>query len=1682
MAENENNTKVSIEVSAVTNKANNEKVGKDVADGVIKGVGDKGHIKVPVDITVPIDKNNDKLTKAQNVVVKAINKMTKEGFVASGKDVDDLTSKFKQFTKNLDQAGKGRQNKIFREIRKQVEDLQKTYNNLKVPKVTPKITGAKTRKVKTKYDEYLDKQENYSKKSQGAGERVELNKELDYARKNKSLTPSSGNIRETSTDENLMRLSEFSSHGSKWASELARILEEEKEKSAKTLVKYIDPQYAKNTKGGRKTTEEEFLTDTVSVVLKDLRKAFLQLESGSKDVTLDQLKEYAAVIKVLNTQLGRTVETTDMMIHNTIEKRYSDSEKKRMGFTDLEEGQEKGIGPGHKYAKDLRNQLYKSMKQWDKEVSADKIAREILTETEKTLNRIDEKRKGKRQTDEVISKTKESDAYKNDLERLNSAIDDTTKAVESNTTFTKIGNTKETIDSTNEQKIEKENVNINTDTAKTVEEDKDSGFNTQSNSDAVINILKDILSQIKILLPKDKDDKNNIKQKVEQSSNKEDRSFEMSAAYDTLAEIFEPIPKFKALMPLQNSMKKSLDIPKGVSKIEWNKIFPKLIKSKEPPYEPKVGTSKVYASPIEPIKNLIYNIEKLSGSTKEYDDILNATAEDQDKLAAERIVKYGLNNGRNPNDTGDIARIKRALELFRANKTSIETNKELLQNIKLTPSINIDTTEITKSFNKILRGKQMRNAQMGGSPLRQAFGAITGFIGMPSLEKSRAIADGLNQVFANMNDALQRVTSSIQTYETNLRGLEEEGKAQFDDEGNLIEGTSAAKKTFADLEESKLVLQTILADYGMMDELIKKTGGNYAKLIKHMSFSSAVLKNNNNIIRNLNAGLDKGGKALKFQRRTAEILNYTFQLMSRSAGQVLKSWLRMLNPINWVKGIAGQIKSLFADFGSYDVKWQRTMNVIKVNFQRIMKPAMEWIAQKLVNIIGFFDIISQKIQSAFGNIPISLFDQAGAQSEQIRRNLEAAANVTLGFDELHDVGTDQSGANDLMGEIYKPQLSKEWEDLANKIGDTLGSFFKGDLGFGEVCNVILELLGKLLGDIGKKIWDWFKQTAIGKYITEHWKGILATILTAFLTWKLLKIAGSTLFNALFGKLLEKGAISGIFSKLGGWISNSLSSLSTKDGILGFVGNFGQGIMMAFQTLFAGGKYSLIGTLKEMFTNSAAITEAGSWGSMIGFALTKGLLATLTGYATYKVIDHFGNNLADKTSYNLGIEYAGGKEEDKKGTFWDKAGAIGGGAAWGAITGGIVGGLPGAIIGGIIGGVAGTIQTVLRPALEKAEVAARSLNGELQSVSFNEAQVQVFQEQSDVLKQQLDLLKQSLDLSTQSVYDQGEKLGISKTRMDELIEATQNGTFTTSMLTDSETELSSSLTDLAQKQEHAKEVAEKLEEAQKKLLKAQTELSIAQDIEAGNFEIAAARIEVAEAQGVYSTEEATDRRIELFEKCADEERANLLQDLTPDQRKRMTDLNSLTDIELAKLNTAWQNSSETTRNAILDGLDENTQAEFKRRMDQIDQEIESHKGFWQGIGDTLAEIFSFGHANTWTYNGEVKYEDEVRKGKIKIQKNALGTNYVEADGLQYLHQGEAIIPKKYNQPYQPDNNSNLESAINELTQQVRQISSQVNQGINVSGEFRQRGSDLVATVERAKNKNGNQPLNNMAFAR
>ena len=416
-----------------------------------------------------------------------------------------------------------------------------------------------------------------------------------------------------------------------------------------------------------------------------------------------------------------------------------------------------------------------------------------------------------------------------------------------------------------------------------------------------------------------------------------------------------------------------------------------------------------------------------------------------EKLRAERISKFGLTKEDKAGATGDVSTAYRRKSVYGWDK---QGDSNPFKDLKLSDSLKIDTTDITSSLQDVIQKNQF-NAQSGGV-MRNIIGSMTGYLGMPSLEKTRAQADGLNAIMAEIRKAAQDILQNIQSKETDLRGMQQSGQAVFNDDGtmNMDKSSKEAISLFGNLEEQKMALRGVLADAAMVDNVVQSTGGNVNQILQQLGFAAPELRKCNTILQNLNAGLDKSGKALKFQTRTAEVLNYSFQLMARSVGQMIKRWLLMLNPINL-------IKRAFQDFASYDVKWQRTMNVIKYNIRRIIKPFMQWLAQQIVNVIGLVNALLKGIGKVFGK-NWDLFDQAAASTEKMEEDFEKINNAAAGFDELHDISSasgESDPANDLLGDIYTPQ----WDGL----------------------NKILEKIGESIGKIIKAVsnwtfWDWLK--------------------------------------------------------------------------------------------------------------------------------------------------------------------------------------------------------------------------------------------------------------------------------------------------------------------------------------------------------------------------------------------------------------------------------------------------------------------------------------------------------------------------------------------------------------------------------------------------------------------------------
>ena len=174
-------------------------------------------------------------------------------------------------------------------------------------------------------------------------------------------------------------------------------------------------------------------------------------------------------------------------------------------------------------------------------------------------------------------------------------------------------------------------------------------------------------------------------------------------------------------------------------------------------------------------------------------------------------------------------------------------------------------------------------------------------------------------------------------------------------------------------------------------------------------------------------------------------------------------------------------------------------------------------------------------------------------------------------------------------------------------------------------------------------------------------------------------------------------------------------------------------------------------------------------------------------------------------------------------------------------------------------------------------------------------------------------------------------------------------------------------------------------------------------------------------------------------------------------------------------TAWDN----IKNSIVNGAKsawEGCKGFFQNIADGVKKAWEGVTDFASNTGQRFGNFF-----NGKGFKTDEEYNEFVKKHPEYASMD-VGTNYVPNDGLAYIHKGEAVIPAKYNNPYRPEGNDRLEGAINTLTRQVEQISNMVNQGIPVKGEFKQRGSDLVATVERASNKVSNGILSQKQYAR
>lgn len=1382
---------------------------------------------------------------------------------------------------------------------------------------------------------------------------------------------------------------------------------------------------------------------------------------------------------------------------------------------------------------------------------------------------------------EELKSTSDTAKLVNDLTKIQEGISEnatetkkSTKATETQTNYDKIENASERVADTAQETEQKATTDANKEEAKEISADAQTGFNTDNNAKELLNDQSDLkrimgkeikdtltgilsaLSMLKSLNGLGTATKLQTDSSMQPCCDALTKLVEIAQHIDvTTGNVLQGLISMGAKLPTnlpalikgETVKDRPVDKEPFIDKTDHNKLYSKQLqdriekernsmfvknsvekykterKDKQDMYDRLFGKGGVNdANSAKNIKDLgkkgantlqrtkaimsSFQPNNKSDVRKNAREISTMSAEQQAALRARRINTFGLSDRGRATATGDVSQTYRVKRNYGWGKNIENPFKDL----NLTDGMQIDTTAVTEALQNAIQ-KNMFDAQTGGG-WKNLIGAMTGYVGMPSLEKSRAQADAANQMMANIRAVVQDILNDIQSKETDLKGLENKGLVSFEN-GKLVEDKSkngAGTKLFADLEDQKLALQGVLADVNIVNQTVKDTGGDLTKIFQQLGFASQELRDNNNIIQNINAGLDKNGKALKFQTRTGETLNYTFQLMSRSIGQMFKNWISMLNPLNL-------IKKAFTDFMGYDVKWQRTMNVIKYNLRAIIRPAMQWIAQQIVNMIGLVNALIKGIGKAFGK-KWDLFDKSAANTEKMREDLEAAANVTAGFDELHDIGSDNSAANDLTGDIYTPQ----WEGLnkiLEKVGETLGNIGKiaSKLNFWQW----LAIAGAAL--IGFKILKWLMNIfGKGKNPLEGVANGLAFLEKA-VGWALLIWAFTEFTKALtaFVDCMKTASwediakslimLAGAFATLVGGIAGVAGIAKLLDtttgelfGLSALVGVFGLFVKAIIPFI------QLMADIKKEFPDEADQFEvlAGSlsmlalsfvdliggiagaewltklvgldWKNLMGLSAVVGALDLFVA-AIVPFIEAVGSIDGNKWDtiipmiVGLGgafISLAAGVGAVSK-TFtamdWKAIGQLYVVAGVFEVFVGVLvlfvnaikdvsfetlaGGTT--LIAGAFLSLAGAVALVA-PALKMLDW-SNVLQLVVILTAFS-AVLWVLQEfvhslqdlSSEQLLSGLALLAGGLAAITLAisalaiVFTGVATTGIGAVALALL--ALVLGAVSLVILS-----IADLVRALGESGEGIKKICEGIAEV----------VQAVGDVIIGIVDIVIGKVAELAIAIAHEIGETIRTIIETVGKV-------------------------ITDIINSMIN-AIPNLLKSIVNFCHD-----IGPAIENSVDAIIRSITKLVNFVVSAVEYICNLV-IGAVNKLSFDvpdwvpgiGGSKFGFNIQKMEIPrfVPKYETGTNYVPNDGLAYLHQGEAVVPKKYNQPYQQQGLSQEEREyMNQMMKTMSALNTTMSQGIPVKGEFKQRGNDLVAVVEKANNRNSNNILSNKVYAR
>lgn len=876
---------------------------------------------------------NQDIKDAYVAIYNKAKQMADESVSLTLKDIKDFKAQIDKFSKktakykgsdiianannNLRQTLSDYQDFV-NDLRKQVSAQQKTQ--IKQTQKTKAQQNAKTQqKNKTAYDDYLDKQEEYSQQARDAKKQKELFNELDEVKKNKSIGSLGNRVITGVTTEKTLKMSDRSGpYPSNYArqmklSELAAIkwmkkslkafLSEniaddyakaftngmpiqrqiiDKKKNGQVDVRYEDDMYYGQKK--MPLTEQQKADEIANSISNELAKILGGLESNRPDASIDQFNKYLEATLQSEKNAKGGYDAILLALNKTFH-RYFNTDG-TLGITD---GSETGVGEDHRQAQKAITGMIKTFKKKLETDFADKVVKvgkQLVNVSAEELRQLKisakiDPRGAEKELNRILNGTNVSSTKRGSNNKLEQEVDKLTTETKNTTNAIEIG-TKETRAQTDYDKIEHSAERVADSVAgkkssaliEETKEDRTSGFNTDSMANEAIEllrsfenlndiigpcetILRSILSEIQRISQKGTDTKNNNSQTKQKTLSENELKILQSVFKP--APLALPYPSSIKPVPVEGTFKNYYD---GRDIAEQHRKQRQ--REREMVENSDISRSTITTTVKDPhswVTKLRDTFAELTNTTANYEVIMSKTSEEQDKLSAERIRRFGLNRSFDPTDNGDKINFSRRMALWGRN----DKFNDLLNKIDLSKGVEIDTTAITDKLAKVLSGPEMFKAQTGGWLNNLAIAGTGGLAAwfQPSLEKSRAQADAVNQIMADIRASMNKALQDILDKESKISGMKQSGELKFNADNSIDKKNSSqtALTVVSQLEESKTALRQLLGDVGMVDNVMKRSHGKLRRITKLLGFTAPMLRKDNAILANINAGLDKNRKS-----------------------------------------------------------------------------------------------------------------------------------------------------------------------------------------------------------------------------------------------------------------------------------------------------------------------------------------------------------------------------------------------------------------------------------------------------------------------------------------------------------------------------------------------------------------------------------------------------------------------------------------------------------------------------------------------------------------------------------------------------------------------------------------------------------------------------------------------------